>query len=46
LAERRFNDVRTLANSLLFDIHDKIQNLPNVKVTRTFIMIPSLYEER
>jgi DNA-binding Lrp family transcriptional regulator len=27
-------------------VMDKIQNLPNVKVTRTFIMIPSLYEER
>jgi serine/threonine protein kinase len=27
-AERRFNDVRKLANSLLFDIHDRIQNLP------------------
>jgi serine/threonine protein kinase len=27
-AERRFNDVRKLANSLLFDIHDSIRNLP------------------
>ena len=27
-AEKRFNDVRTLANSLIFDIHDSIQNLP------------------
>src|SRR5271165_4410527 len=27
-AERRFNDVRKLANSLIFDVHDSIQNLP------------------
>ena len=27
-------------------VMDKIQNLPSVKVTRTFIMIPSLYEEK
>jgi len=25
---------------------EKIQNLPNVRVTRTFIIIPSLHEER
>jgi serine/threonine protein kinase len=27
-AEKRFTDVRKLANSLLFEIHDSIQNLP------------------
>jgi non-specific serine/threonine protein kinase/serine/threonine-protein kinase len=27
-AERRFNDVRRLAGSLIFDIHDEIQSLP------------------
>jgi eukaryotic-like serine/threonine-protein kinase len=27
-AERRFTDVRRLANSMLFEIHDSIQNLP------------------
>lgn len=27
-AERRFNDVRKLANSVLFDYHDAIKNLP------------------
>jgi non-specific serine/threonine protein kinase/serine/threonine-protein kinase len=27
-AERRFQDVRTLASSLLFDLHDEIVNLP------------------
>jgi serine/threonine protein kinase len=28
LAERRFNDVRKLAHSVLFDYHDAIKNLP------------------
>ena len=27
-AEQRFNDVRTLANSLMFDVHDSIKDLP------------------
>jgi hypothetical protein len=27
-AERRFNDVRQLANSVVFELHDSIQNLP------------------
>jgi len=27
-AEARFDDLRTLANSLLFEIHDEIENLP------------------
>ena len=27
-AERRFKDVRELANSLIFDVHDSIQELP------------------
>ncbi len=27
-------------------VMEKIQNLPNVRVTRTFIIIPSLHEER
>jgi len=27
-AERRFNDVRKLANVFMFDVHDKIANLP------------------
>jgi serine/threonine protein kinase/tetratricopeptide (TPR) repeat protein len=33
-AERRFNDVRNLANSLLFDIHDRIENLPGATAAR------------
>ena len=28
IAERRFNDVRSLANSLIFDVHDSIKDLP------------------
>ena len=28
IARRRFNDVRSLANSLIFDVHDSIKDLP------------------
>jgi eukaryotic-like serine/threonine-protein kinase len=41
-AERRFNDVRKLANSLLFDIHDKIQNLPGSTQARKAIVDDAL----
>lgn len=37
-AERRFNDVRNLANSLLFDIHDSIQNLPGATAARKVLL--------
>lgn len=37
-AERRFNDVRNLANSLLFDIHDSIQNLPGATAARKLLV--------
>jgi serine/threonine protein kinase len=37
-AERRFNDVRTLANSLIFDIHDSIQELPGATAARKAIV--------
>lgn len=37
-AERRFNDVRALANSLLFDIHDSIRNLPGSTPARKLIV--------
>jgi eukaryotic-like serine/threonine-protein kinase len=37
-AERRFNDVRALANSLLFDIHDSIRDLPGATATRVLIV--------
>src|SRR5438874_8474118 len=34
LAERRFNDVRQLAHSVLFDYHDAIKNLPGATRVR------------
>ena len=37
-AEKRFNDVRTLANSLIFDIHDSIQNLPGSTPARKTLL--------
>src|SRR5580658_10202716 len=37
-AERRFNDVRALANSLLFDIHDSIRDLPGSTPARKLIV--------
>jgi len=37
-AEQRFNDVRTLANSLIFDIHDSIKDLPGSTPARKTIV--------
>jgi non-specific serine/threonine protein kinase/serine/threonine-protein kinase len=37
-AERRFQDVRTLANSLLFELHDAIQNLPGATPVREVLV--------
>jgi eukaryotic-like serine/threonine-protein kinase len=37
-AERRFNDVRKLANSLLFDIHDSIRDLPGATRVRKLLV--------
>jgi len=37
-AERRFNDVRKLANSLMFEVHDSIQNLPGATPARKLII--------
>ena len=37
-AERRFNDVRALANSLLFDIHDSIRDLPGSTAARKVLV--------
>ena len=37
-AEQRFNDVRKLANSLIFDIHDSIQNLPGSTPARKILL--------
>jgi non-specific serine/threonine protein kinase/serine/threonine-protein kinase len=41
-AERRFNDVRKLANSFLFDFHDAIQNLPGSTPARELVVRKAL----
>jgi non-specific serine/threonine protein kinase/serine/threonine-protein kinase len=38
IAERRFNDVRDLANSLMFDVHDSIQDLPGSTPARKLLV--------
>jgi len=38
VAQRRFNDVRTLANSLIFDVHDSIKDLPGSTPARKLIV--------
>ncbi|MBI3478011.1 MAG: serine/threonine protein kinase [Acidobacteria bacterium] len=38
IAERRFNDVRSLANSLIFDVHDSIKDLPGSTPARKIII--------
>lgn len=38
LAQRRFNDVRRLANSLIFEIHDSIKDLPGSTPARKLIV--------
>lgn len=37
-AERRFNDVRALANSLIFEVHDAIKALPGATSARKVIV--------
>jgi non-specific serine/threonine protein kinase/serine/threonine-protein kinase len=37
-AERRFNDVRKLANSLMFEIHDSIRDLPGAISARKLLV--------
>ena len=37
-AEQRFNDVRKLANSLIFEIHDSIQNMPGATAPRKLLL--------
>ncbi len=37
-AEHRFNEVRRLANSLLFEMHDAIQNLPGSTAARELLV--------
>jgi serine/threonine protein kinase len=41
-ADRRFNDVRALANSLLFEIHDSIRDLPGSTPARKLIVDDAL----
>ena len=37
-AEKRFNDVRELSDSLIFDVHDAIQNLPGSTPARKILL--------
>lgn len=41
-AERRFNDIRRVANSLLFDVHDAIKDLPGATPARQVIVSKAL----
>jgi eukaryotic-like serine/threonine-protein kinase len=51
VADARFRDVRTLANSLLFEVHDAIQPLPGATSARALIVaraidyLDRLYQE-
>ena len=38
IAQRRFNDVRSLANSLIFEVHDSIKDLPGSTPARKLIV--------
>jgi non-specific serine/threonine protein kinase/serine/threonine-protein kinase len=42
-AEKRFNDVRSLANSLLFDVYDSIRNLPGSTPARRIVADRALH---
>jgi eukaryotic-like serine/threonine-protein kinase len=41
-AERRFNDVRKLANSLMFEVHDSIRDLPGATPARKLLVSRAL----
>jgi non-specific serine/threonine protein kinase/serine/threonine-protein kinase len=41
-AERRFNDIRKVANSLLFDVHEAIKDLPGATPARQVIVSKAL----
>jgi non-specific serine/threonine protein kinase/serine/threonine-protein kinase len=41
-AEQRFNDVRKLANSFMFEFHDSIQNLPGTVPARQLVVTKAL----
>ncbi len=38
IAQQRFNDVRSLANSLIFDVHDSIKDLPGTTPAKKIIV--------
>lgn len=38
IAQRRFDDVRSLANSLIFDVHDAIEDLPGSTAARKLVV--------
>ncbi len=42
IAERRFDDVRELANAVMFDIHDEIRDLPGSTAARRVLVERSL----
>lgn len=42
-AEQRFNDVRALANSLLFDVYDSVEDLPGSTAARKLIVAKALH---
>jgi serine/threonine protein kinase/predicted negative regulator of RcsB-dependent stress response len=42
IAERRFNEVRSLANAVMFDLDEKIKNLPGSTDARRFLVNKSL----
>jgi len=42
MAERRFNDLRTLASSLMFEIHDSIRDLPGATPARKLVVSKAL----
>ena len=41
-AERRFNDVRKLANSIMFELHDSIEKLPGSTASRELLVRKAL----
>ncbi|MGH9572837.1 MAG: protein kinase domain-containing protein [Candidatus Acidiferrales bacterium] len=41
-AERRFNDVRSLANSLMFDVNDAVRGLPGSTAARELVVSKAL----
>ena len=42
LAQRRFNDIRRLANSMIFEVHDSIAKVPGTTAARKVIAQRSL----